>query len=49
MQDLFTQVNSSDILQFLQECDFYIEILRFLHFYIFCIFILNFYVRRMGR
>ena len=31
MQDLFTQVNISDILQFLQECNFYNKILRFLY------------------
>ena len=35
MQDLFTQVIISDILQFLQECYFNNKIERFLHFYIF--------------
>ena len=38
MQALFTQVNISDMLQFMQKCDFYNKI-----------FILNFYVRQMGR
>ena len=38
MEDLFTKVNISDILQFLQECDFYNKIYRFSHFYIFHIF-----------
>ena len=49
MQDLFTQVNISDILQFLQECDFYNKIKRFWYFDIFYIFILSVYIRRMGR
>ena len=39
MQNLFKQVNISDILQFLQERDFNNKILRFLHFYIFFIFL----------
>ena len=42
MQDLFTQVNISDILQ---ECDINN---KFKEFYVY-IFIVNFYVRRMGR
>ena len=37
MQDLFSKVNLGDILQFLQECDFYKK-LRFLHFYVFYIY-----------
>ena len=41
MQDLITQVNISDILQILQECDFYNKIKRFLHFYMFYIFYLK--------
>ena len=39
MQDLFTKVSTNDILQFLQECDFYNKIYRYLHFYIFLIFL----------
>ena len=50
MQDLFTQVNISDILQFLQECDFYNKIYFFFYTFIFfIILILKFYARRMGR
>ena len=49
MQDLFTQVNiRRSILQFLQECDFYNK-LKIFTLYIFYIFILKFYVRRIGR
>ena len=49
MQDLFTQVYISDILQFLQECDFYKKFKDFDTITFLIIFILKFYVRRMGR
>ena len=45
MQERFTKISTNDILQFMQECDFYSKTWRFLHFYIF----LYFSVRRIGR
>ena len=39
MQDLFTKVSTNDILQFLQECDFFDKFKDFFS---------NFFVRLMG-